>query len=106
MARRKRQELIDSFSTIIGENNSDEAISFLEDLSDSVDDDLQGKYDSLKADYDGLDASWRARYIERFKNIGPEPDTSDVIETVQPAADVSIEDAAEDTEVKIEDIEI
>ena len=49
MAQRKRQELIDSFSAIIGDNNSDEAIAFLEDISDSVDDDLRIRW--LRPDY-------------------------------------------------------
>lgn len=104
MAQRKRQELIDSFSAIMGENKSDEAISFLEDLSDSVNDDLQTEYDSLKASYDKLDGEWRERYVARFKNVGPEPDTSDVIEKVEPEADATVVDEGEGNTVKFEDI--
>ena len=104
MARKSKNELIDSFSAIIGENNSDEAISFLEDLSDSFDDELQANYDKLKADYDALDASWRDRYIKRFKNIDEDPDISDVIETVQPDNVTDVDDAAEGTAVSIDDI--
>ena len=104
MARRKRQELIDSFSAIMGENRSDESISFLEDLSDSVNDDLQTEYDSLKASYDKLDGEWRERYVSRFKNVGPEPETSEVIEKIEPEATADVVDAAEGTEVKFEDI--
>lgn len=104
MARKKRQELIDSFSAIIGDNNSDEAIAFLEDISDSVDDDLQGKYDELQGKYDALDGEWRERYVARFKNIGTDPDTSDVIETVQEDDPTDVDDAGENVEVSFDDI--
>lgn len=104
MARRKKQELIDSFSAIMGENTSDESIAFLEDLSDSINDDLQGEYDALKANYDKLDSDWRARYVARFKNISPDPDTSDVIEVEQPAEETSVVDAGEGDRVNFDDI--
>lgn len=104
MARKKRQELIDAYSSIIGENTSDEAIAFLEDLSDSVDDELQANYDDLQSRYDALDGEWRERYIARFKNITEEPETSTVIETVQPDAPTDVDDAAENTEVSFDDI--
>ena len=104
MAQRKRQELIDSFSAIMGENKSDEAIGFLEDLSDSVNDDLQSEYDSLKASYDKLDGEWRERYVARFKNVGPEPEVSDVIEKVEPESDATVVDEGEGNTVKFEDI--
>ena len=105
MARRKRQELIDAFSAMMGENGtSDEAIGFLEDLSDSVNDDLQSEYDTLKASYDKLDGEWRERYVTRFKNIGTEPDTSDVIEKVQPEDDTTVVDEAEENRVNFDDI--
>lgn len=104
MARRKRQELIDSFSVLMGDNKSDEAIGFLEDLSDSVNDDLQSEYDSLKASYDKLDGEWRERYVSRFSNIGPEPEISDVIEKVEPEAEATVVDEAEGNTVKFEDI--
>lgn len=105
MARRKRQELIDSFSALMGENNkSDEAIGFLEDLTDSVNDNLQSEYDSLKASYDKLDGEWRERYVSRFSNIGPEPDVSDVIEKEEPDATATVVDEGEGNTVKFEDI--
>ena len=104
MAKRKKQELIDAFSAIAGDNNSDEAIGFLEDLSDSVDDDLQSRYDELQGKYDALDGEWRERYIARFKNIATDPETSEVIETVQPDDPTDVDDAGENVEVSFDDI--
>lgn len=104
MAKRKKQELIDSYSSLIGENTSDEAIAFLEDLSDSIDDELQTNYDDLKAKYDSLDGEWRERYIARFKNIDEDPHTSEVIETEQVDDPTDVVDATENAEVSFDDI--
>ena len=102
----KKKDLIDRFSAIIGDDKSDEAISFLEDLSDSVNDDLQSSYDQLKADYDKLDGVWRDRYISRFKNIGEEKDVADTIEVKQPENETDVVDAGEEDRVEFEDIVI
>ena len=103
----KKKDLIDRFSAIIGDDKSDEAISFLEDLSDSVNDDLQSSYDQLKADYDKLDGEWRNRYISRFKNIGEEKkDVADTIEVKQPENETDVVDAGEEDRVEFEDIVI
>lgn len=79
MAKLTRDEAIGRLTAYIGDRNDDESIALLEDISDS----LESDGEDWKAKYDELDASWRARYIERFSNIGPEKDTSEVIETEQ-----------------------
>ena len=101
MPRLKKSEAIKRLSDYIGERNDDDSISLLEDISDSLTDDTE----DWKAKYDELDASWRKRYMERFSNIAPDPDTSDVIEVEQTSAteDTDIVDETEDT-ITIDDI--
>ena len=75
MAIRKKEEMLKILSDFIGDNNSDDAIALIEDVSDSYDsfadpEDWKSKYDELDADwkskYDELDTSWRNKYKERF----------------------------------------
>ena len=64
-----KEEIIASLKAIIGENDSDEVITLLEDVSDtlSVDNTAAIKeLEDLKQKYDALDADWRKRYRDRF----------------------------------------
>jgi len=94
MARVSRDELVTQLSAFIGDNNSDEAISLMENVSDSF-------------ESDGED--WKAKYdeLDRFVNIGPEPDIADTIETEQTttAEDTDVVDESEGT-ISFEDIEL
>ncbi len=70
VAVRTMEEIIEMVSERIGDDNSDEAISFLEDISDTLSD-----YDSRAKDntdwkqkYTDNDAEWRRKYKERFYN--------------------------------------
>lgn len=94
MSRLTRDEAISRLTAYIGDRNDDDSIALLEDISDSLVDDSE----DWKAKYDELDASWRARYIERFSNTGMDPDTSEVIETKQTSAtdDTEVVDEADD----------
>lgn len=62
------QEIIDSARLIIGDNTSDDAVSFLEDLSDTITDYDNKSKDNTnwKEKYDENDAKWRKRYVDRF----------------------------------------
>lgn len=100
MAKLTRDEAIERLTAYIGDRNDDDSIALLEDISDS----LESDGEDWKAKYDELDASWRARYIERFSNIGPEKDTSEVIETEQNSAtdDTDVVEGSE--ELTIDDL--
>lgn len=68
MAVKTREELMTSLNTLLGENNSDEALSFLDDVSDTYDD-LTRRANSdedWETKYSELDAEWRERYRQRF----------------------------------------
>ena len=70
--KRTLEELQEKYKTIIGENTSDEALSFLEDITDSY---------SLptvdwEAKYKENDAQWRQKYRDRFfSDVKQEDDT-------------------------------
>jgi hypothetical protein len=65
MAVSSKENLIARISAIFGENLSDDNISLLEDLSDTIDS-FSDKED-WKTKYEENDASWRKRYKERFE---------------------------------------
>ena len=72
MAVKTKEELITSITTIFGEEPDDERLGFLDDLADSIDDFASksntDEIERLKKENAELDASWRKRYIERFKD--------------------------------------
>lgn len=114
MPKLSKDELLSRVSAYIGEDNSDDAISLLEDISDTADDfearagaDWEKKYNELESKYNEMDASWRNRYISRFKSIDVDPDTADVIEVKeQPLSEASEthDDGANPDEVTIDDL--
>ena len=68
MAVKTKDEIMEAVKKRIGDDTSDEAISLLEDVTDTFTD-----YETKVADktdwktkYDELDASWRKKYMERF----------------------------------------
>lgn len=83
-----KDEIIASIKTRIGEDNSDEAISLLEDVSDTLNDyeDRVSDQTDWKQKYEDNDNQWRSRYKERFmtSSAQEEPDTEDEEETTAP----------------------
>lgn len=68
MAIRTKEELLTLVSGRLGETPSDDDLSFLEDISDTLADleaSAKGNTD-WKAKYDELDSTWRKRYVNRF----------------------------------------
>lgn len=53
---------MDEITNYIGDDQSDEAIMIIEDLTDSVSDDVV-----TREEYNNLDKLWRDKYINRFK---------------------------------------
>lgn len=100
MSRLTRDEAITRLTAYIGDRNDDDSIALLEDISDSLTEDTE----DWKAKYDELDASWRKRYIERFSNLAPEDDLSEVIETEQESATEDTEVVDESEELTIDDL--
>lgn len=81
MAIRSREEIITQLKTQLGDNTDDGTISFLEDVSDTLDD-LESKASDTtnwEQKYKDNDAEWRKKYTERFYSPKPkdEPDEPD-----------------------------
>lgn len=68
MAVKTRDEIMEAIRKRIGEDTSDEAISLLEDVTDTFTDYETRVADKTdwKAKYDEMDANWRKKYMDRF----------------------------------------
>lgn len=90
---RSKDELISMISQRIGEDNSDEAITLLEDISDTFTDFESKTADTTnwKEKYEENDKEWRDRYKERFMN-GDAPQDEPFIEEVEEPKRYSFDD--------------
>lgn len=69
MAIKTKDELFEMIHTRIGDDSSDEAISFLEDVTDTYNDLEQranGNGEDWKKKYEENDKAWKERYKHRF----------------------------------------
>lgn len=68
MAVKTRDEIMEAIRKRIGEDTSDEAISLMEDVTDTFTDYETKVADKTdwKSKYDEMDASWRKKYMDRF----------------------------------------
>ena len=76
MAVKTREEILESLKTRLGEKPDDESISFLEDVTDTLNDfekRANGDGTDWKSKYEENDANWRKKYTERFFSDEPEP---------------------------------
>lgn len=96
-----RDDYINRLHTYVGEDSSDEAISFLEDMIDTFEDmeNRTGDVAELERRYKELDETWRKRYKHRFitgySNIeqSVDPDETDL-----KPEEVEVEDLFEEVE--------
>lgn len=74
MAVRNREEIMNLVKEIIGESTEESTISFLEDITDTLDDYENRLSDSTdwKEKYEENDAMWKQKYKERFFGGGEE----------------------------------
>lgn len=86
MAIKSIQEVIDSARALIGENTSDDALSFMDDLSDTLTDFETKTKDNTDWHemYDQNDADWRKRYADRFNGKREDQDEDDSYELPDP----------------------
>lgn len=86
MAVKNITELIDTARTIIGENTSDEALGFMDDLSDTMNDFDARTKDSTNWEQKYLenDANWRKRYADRFNGKPVDDEVDDSYELPDP----------------------
>lgn len=96
MAVLGKEELLAKVKAIIGENDSDEALALLEDVSDTITEHEkrnEGKED-WKAKYEENDKAWRKKYRDRFlsKPENPEPEEEDEDEHDEPEKKLTYND--------------
>lgn len=82
MAIKTKDELIKSLNAVLGDNASDEALTLMEDVSDTLDDKAAKDAVDWEQKYKENDAAWRTRYRDRFMNNDDKND--------QPAVDTII----------------
>ena len=96
-----RDEYINRLHTYVGEDSSDDAISFLEDMIDTFEDmeNRTGDAGEWERRYNELDETWRKRYKHRFitgySNID-QPEDPD--ETDLKPEEVEVDDLFEEVE--------
>ena len=63
-----KEEILEQIKTRLGEDTSDEALSFIEDITDTLTDYEEKTNDTTdwKQKYEENDKQWRERYKERF----------------------------------------
>ena len=72
MAVLTREDYLERLKTLVGEDNSDEALQIIEDFTDTFDNlgtqNDNNDNENWKQKYEELDATWRQKYRDRFMN--------------------------------------
>ena len=86
MAKKTLEELTGEFNLIVGDNDSDDVLSFLENLTDTLNavppaesEDLRGRVEELEGQLRDL----RKRYRDRFYGRTDEKEEEETVETEQ-----------------------
>lgn len=72
-----REEFLNRLNERVGEDTSDNAISFIEDMTETFDSMSQSDGEDWKKKYEELDESWKKRYRERFFSTPTEENEED-----------------------------
>lgn len=97
MAKLNREQFLEAIKARIGDDTSDVAMQFVEDMTDTFDgfstndnaqriSELEQQLNSAKSEKDELDKSWRQRYRDRFfsgieeEKLPPEVKDSEPVE--------------------------
>jgi hypothetical protein len=110
MAVRTIEEILEIVAQRVGDDNSDEALRFIEDISDTLRD-YQAKADEnyvvdkdeeikeWERKYNELDTQWRERYKERFFKPSEIVDSDDYVDDIN-----DVEEEEKITKTKYEDL--
>ena len=86
MAKKTLEELTGEFNVIVGDNDSEDVLDFLEDLTDTMNaeppaesEDLRGRVEELEGQLRDL----RKRYRDRFYGRTDEKEEEETVETEQ-----------------------
>lgn len=82
---RTQEELMNQFSTIIGEENTDDnVLNFMTDLKDTFADNGADTIAALRKEKDDLDKSWRKKYRDAFMGKREDPQDAEDDEPKKP----------------------
>lgn len=79
MAVKSREEILSQINARIGEDNSDEALALIEDVTDTLTDletRASGDGKDWKAEAERIDKEWREKYRARFSSGSSEEDNT------------------------------
>ena len=68
---------MESIKNRVGEDTSDEALAFIENVNDTIENMSSDKNTDWKAQYEENDAAWRQKYKDRFFNSSSEDKDDD-----------------------------
>ena len=77
MAILTKEQLMESIKNRVGEDTSDEALAFIENVNDTIENMSSDKNTDWKAKYEENDAAWRQKYKDRFFNSSSEDKDDD-----------------------------
>lgn len=88
-----KEEILEQIKTRLGEDTSDEALSFIEDITDTLTDYETKTNDTTdwKQKYEDNDKQWRERYKERFFS-GENPEEEEEEEQAEIEPPLSFDD--------------
>lgn len=72
MAILTKEQLMESIRNRVGEDTSDEALAFIENVNDTIENMNTDKNTDWKTKYEENDAAWRQKYKDRFFNSSNE----------------------------------
>ena len=84
MAIKSKEEILNSITALVGENNDDNVLTIMEDVSDTFADFESKTKDATdwKQKYEQNDNEWRQKYKERFMSgTSNEPEVDNSIDT-------------------------
>lgn len=95
MARLSKEEYFNSINKMLGENTSEEALQFIENMTDTYNelDNNASKGEYTQEDIDNINRSWSKKYRERFFSGGEinlPPDKN--IEEEQRSENIALDD--------------
>lgn len=95
MSIKTKDEILSTIKTLLKDDTSDEAISVLEDVTDTFDDlqsKVQGDGTDWEQKYNDLDKEWRQKYRDRFFNHSADDPEDDIETPDEPVEKVKFEE--------------
>ena len=77
MAILTKEQLMESIKNRVGDDTSDDALAFIENVNDTIENMSSDKNIDWKAKYEENDAAWRQKYKDRFFNSSSEDKDDD-----------------------------